>query len=62
MMVYVRDLSDIWTQIFDFPNQSINEDVPKKERYGFQEAKMIIRRLVPILLFLNMFKTVVNTI
>ena len=42
LLIYVKDLSDFRTVLYDYPNTNTNEEVPKKNRYSIKEGKSII--------------------
>lgn len=42
LFIFVRDLSDIRTVLYDYPNMNTNEEVAKKNRYSIKEGKGII--------------------
>lgn len=42
LFIFVRDLSDIRTVLYDYPNMNTNEEVAKKNWYSIKEGKGII--------------------
>lgn len=46
LLLYAKDISDIRTLLFDYPNTKVNEEVPKKKRYSMKEARVILKRIV----------------
>jgi len=58
----VKDYSDIRTLIYDYPNKNVNEEVPKKKRYGVADAKALMARLLPIMNALGWIKIITQLI
>ena len=44
LLLYAKDLSDIRTLLFDYPNSKTNEEVPKKKWYSMKEARGVLKR------------------